>query len=135
MQRTGKENIVETWILAALAVYLLNVFLPALMYLPQIGIAGHVGARDSLPEHARLAARARKSHANYQENLPVFLALAFLVMLSETADMGQAVLGAQLFVLGRLAYMPLYIAGIPWLRSGAYLVSFAGYALLVMAIL
>ena len=135
MQRTGKENIVETWILAALAVYLLNVFLPALMYLPQIGISGHVGARDSLPEHARLAARARKSHANYQENLPVFLALAFLVMLSETADMGQAVLGAQLFVLGRLAYMPLYIAGIPWLRSGAYLVSFAGYALLVMAIL
>ena len=135
MQRTGKENIVETWILAALAVYLLNVFLPALMYLPQIGISGHVGARDSLPEHARLAARARKSHANHQENLPVFLALAFLVMLSETADMGQAVLGAQLFVLGRLAYMPLYIAGIPWLRSGAYLVSFAGYALLVMAIL
>ena len=125
----------ETWILAALAVYLLNVFLPALMYLPQIGISGHVGARDSLPEHARLAARARKSHANHQENLPVFLALAFLVMLSETADMGQAVLGAQLFVLGRLAYMPLYIAGIPWLRSGAYLVSFAGYALLVMAIL
>ena len=56
-------------------------------------------------------------------------------MLSETADMGQAVLGAQLFVLGRLAYIPLYIAGIPWLRSGAYLVSFAGYALLVMAIL
>lgn len=124
----------EFWILIALAVYMINVFLPSLMYLPQIGIGGHVGARDNLPDHAPLAARARSSHANHLENLPVFLALAFLVMLRDDLNMGQAILGAQLYVAGRIAYMPFYIAGIPWLRSLAYLTSFAGYILMAWAL-
>ena len=124
----------EFWILIALAVYMINVFLPSLMYLPQIGIGGQVGARDNLPDHAPLAARARRSQANHIENLPIFLALAFLVMLRDDPNMGQAILGAQLYVAGRIAYMPFYIAGIPWLRSLAYLTSFAGYILMAWAL-
>ena len=125
----------EFWILMALAIYLINVFAPALMYLPQWGLAGHVGPRDTAPEPGIYVERARKSLANHIENLPVFLALAFLVMLSPAADVDLAIVGSQLYVLGRLAYLPLYISGIPWLRSGAYLVSFLGYALLVTALL
>jgi uncharacterized MAPEG superfamily protein len=35
-------------------------------------------------------------------------------------------LGAQLFFWGRLAYAPVYIIGIPWLRTGLWGVSFVG---------
>ncbi len=125
----------EFWILMALAVFVANAFLPALLYLPQIGISGHVGPRDTLPEHSLLAGRARRSMANHIENIPVFLGLALLNLLSATADLGLALLGAQLFVFGRIAYMPAALSGIPWVRSVSYVVSFAGFGCLALALL
>ena len=123
------------WILVALGVFLINIFLPALIYLPQIGVGGHVGPRDAAPEPAKYAARARRSLRNHQENLPIFLALALLAMITDGADMGQAILGAQMYVAGRLAYMPLYLFGVPWVRSAAYMVGLLGCVLIMLAIL
>jgi len=44
-------------------------------------------------------------------------------------------IGAQLFLYGRVAHAVAYMAGIPWLRSGIWLVSIAGLILLALSIL
>jgi uncharacterized MAPEG superfamily protein len=36
------------------------------------------------------------------------------------------VLGAQLFFWARLAYAVIYLAGVPWVRTGAWAVSMVG---------
>jgi uncharacterized MAPEG superfamily protein len=44
-------------------------------------------------------------------------------------------LGAQLFFWGRLAHAILYIAGIPWARTGAWAVSIVGLILIFWQLL
>jgi len=123
------------WILAGLAVFLLNIYLPALLYIGTVGVLRHVGSRDDLPEPGIMVLRARRALANTQENMPVFLTLAVLALVVDGADMAQAILGAQLFVFGRIAYTALYLISIPWTRSAAFGVALLGCLLMVLALI
>lgn len=123
------------WILAGLAMFLVMIFLPAGLFLKTEGMARHVGSRDEQPEPEVLVLRARRALANTQENMPFFLTLGVLALVVESTDMAQAVLGAQLFVLGRIAYTVLYLISIPWTRSVAYLVAFVGMAMMALALI
>ena len=124
------------WILAGLLVFLANIYLSSGIYfLHSETLSSHVGARDNDPEPSLLAARARRSLANMQENIPFFLTLGVLALIIESTDMPQAILGAQLFVFARLAYMPLYVMGVPWLRSGVYLVGLVGCVMMALALI
>lgn len=122
------------WILACLALYLVNIYIPTVLYLPAEGMARHLGPRDDLPPASAMVGRARRSLANFQENLPIFLGLALLSMIVEGADSGRALLGAQIFVISRVAYIPLYLAGVPLLRSLAYTVGLFGCLLMAIAL-
>ena len=44
-------------------------------------------------------------------------------------------LGAQLFFWARLAYAAIYLAGIPWLRTGAWTISVIGLILIFLQVL
>ena len=44
-------------------------------------------------------------------------------------------LGAQLFFWGRVAHAAIYVAGIPWLRTGAWGVSIAGLVLIFVQLM
>jgi len=123
------------WILAALLLYLVNIYIPAALFLPAEGLVRHVGARDDLPPPSPLVGRARRSLANLQENMPIFLGLALLAMIVPGVDMGRAVLGAQVFVLARVVYIPMYLFGVPLLRSAAYMVGLVGCGLIAWAVI
>jgi len=41
-------------------------------------------------------------------------------------------LGAQLFFWGRLAYAIVYLIGIPWIRTGTWVVSMVGLVLILL---
>lgn len=123
------------WLLAGLAVYLSYVYIAALLYLPQVGVARHVRGRDNLPEPSLLAGRAQRAVKNYEENLPFFLTLGILVMVVQSADTTLAESGALVFVLARIAYFPLYLSAIPLARSSAYGVSLVGLGMMVAALL
>lgn len=123
------------WILAGLGVFLANIYLPAALFFPSVGMTRHVASRDDLPQPGRYVGRARRSLANYQENLPIFLTLGLLAMIVESADMEQAVLGAEIFVLARIAYIACYMAAIPWTRSTAFLVGLGGQVMMLLAII
>ncbi len=123
------------WILAGLGVYLLSVYLPAILYLPREGLVNHAGPRDELPEAGAYTNRARRALGNLQENLPIFLTLAILALVAPSADMAQAILGAQVFVIARLVYIPVYLISVPWTRSLAYLAGLVGNVIQLLALI
>jgi uncharacterized MAPEG superfamily protein len=125
----------QFWILAGLGVFLINVYVPTLLYFPAEGLTRHLGPRDHLPEPGAMVLRARRSLANHQENLPFFLTLGILALIVDGADLGLAVLGAQMFVLSRIAYIALYVLGVPVVRSLAYVVGLVGCLIMAWALI
>ena len=123
------------WILAGLAVYLVNIYLPTVLFLPKEGMETHAAGRDNMPEPDVRTARARRALANMQENLPIFLTLAILALVLEGVNPGLAVTGAAIWVLARLVYIPAYLVSIPYTRSLVYVVALVGNVLQVIALL
>lgn len=124
-----------TWILLGLGVHFAGVFLPSTMLLPRIGVAAYAGSRDADPEPLIKQARASRAVRNMQESLPAFLVLAVLALIVPDADSAQAVLGAQLFVIARAAYLPLYVFAVPFIRSMVWTVGFVGLIMMTLALL
>ena len=91
------------------------------------------GNRDNVPTASALAGRADRAAKNMLENLVLFVALA--VAAGGGQNPGRAQLGAELFVAARVVYWPVYLAGIPFLRTGLWMVSVVGLALLGSAAL
>ncbi len=96
----------------------------------QVGTPALAGNREGLPPFEGWAGRAQRAHRNMLENLVLF---AILVLTAQVAGRSNAMtaLGAQLFFWGRLAYAPIYVIGIPWLRTAAYIVSVIGLLLIL----
>jgi len=124
----------ELWLMAGLALYLVNVHLAGLLLLVQVGPVTHSGPRDSLPAPGRYRARALRAAENFAENLPIFVTLGLLALAVEGAEMAQAVLGAQIFVLSRVVYIAVYVAGVPMMRSVVFMAGFVGLAIMALAL-
>ena len=100
----------------------------------QVGLAPLFGNREGLPAPVGWAGRAHRAHRNMLENLPLFAALVLAAAVAgKTGD--QTLLGAQLFFWGRVAYAVIYLAGIAYLRTAAWLVSIVGLALIFAQLL
>jgi uncharacterized MAPEG superfamily protein len=95
----------------------------------QVGLVTLAGNREGLPEFTGWAGRAQRAHRNMLESLVLF---AILVFAAHVAGKSNAVtaLGAAIFFWARIAHAALYIAGIPWLRTGAWAVSIVGLFLI-----
>ncbi len=122
------------WLLAGMALYLINVHLAGMLLLLQVGPVTHSGPRDSLPAAGPYRARALRAADNFAENLPVFLGLGLLALVVEGADLAQAILGAQIFVLTRIAYIAVYVAGVPLVRSVIFTAGFIGLVMMALAL-
>ena len=100
----------------------------------QVGLPALAGNREGLPPATGWAGRAARAHRNMIENLALFAALVLIAAVAnKTSDM--TLLGAQIFFWARLAYAFVYLAGIPWLRTGVWFVSVIGLALIFFALL
>ena len=111
----------------------LLIMIPANLRIMQYGLAAGVGNRDEPRPLSGWGARSDRASANMLENLPLF---AILVLVAHAAGVSNAntVMGAQLFFLGRLAHAVIYILGIAWLRTLAYLVAVAGMVMVAYAL-
>ena len=97
----------------------------------QVGLPALAANRDGLPEIKGWAGRAARAHRNMLENLVLFAALVLVaVAAGKTNDM--TLTGAQLFFWARLVYALVYIAGVPWLRTGVWAVSLVGLAMIFL---
>jgi len=108
---------------AALALVQMIVALAAAI--AQVGLLPLVGNREKLPALEGWAGRAHRAQRNMLENLVVFTAIVLVAHVAGKTNAATA-FGAQLFFWGRLAYAPVYVIGIPWLRTGLWAVSFVG---------
>lgn len=100
----------------------------------QVGLPALAGNREGVAPATGWAGRAARAHRNMIENLVLFAALILIAAVAgKTSDM--TLLGAQIFFWARLAYAFVYLAGIPWLRTGVWTVSVVGMALVFFALL
>ena len=112
------------------ALALAQMIVALLAALRQVGLVPLAGNRDNFPPLEGVAARARRAQQNMLENLAVF---ATLVLVAQVAGKTNATtaLGAQLFFWARLVYAPVYVVGIPWVRTAIWAVSFVGMVLIL----
>lgn len=99
----------------------------------QVGLPALAGNREGVPPATGWAGRAARAHRNMIENLVLFAALILIATLSNRTD-SMTLLGAQIFFWARLVYAFVYLAGIPWLRTGVWFVSVIGLALVFFAL-
>lgn len=101
----------------------------------QYGAQWNMGPRDAaMPPLSPIADRLGRAQANFFETLPLFIA-AVLVAHVAGVHNSKTVLGAELYFWARVIYLPLYAFGVPVVRSLVWLVSAAGLAMIVIAVL
>ena len=92
-----------------------------------------LGNRDNIKEATPMGGRAERAARNSVEAAVFFVPLA---LIANGAGMdAEVLLGAQVAFLARIAYVPIYIAGIKYLRSFVWIVGVVGYGLMVSAML
>jgi uncharacterized MAPEG superfamily protein len=78
--------------------------------------------------------RLDRARGNFLETFAFFAALVLAVVALGRQNAGSA-LGAQLYFWARLVYVPVYAAGIPYLRTLVWAVSIVGLVMLLSAAL
>jgi uncharacterized MAPEG superfamily protein len=91
------------------------------------------GNRGDMPEPTPMAARADRAAKNMLENMVLFVAVAVATI--GAADHDRVTLGARLFFWARLAYFPVYVFGITYLRTALWAVGIAGMGVMLSAVL
>ncbi|MEO1678123.1 MAG: MAPEG family protein [Pseudomonadota bacterium] len=87
-----------------------------LIALPNVGLPYLSTPRDEGRDTGTLGGRAQRALDNSVVAMALF-APAILILAVKGISTPTTVLSAQVFVVARLAYVPVYIAGIPWLRT------------------
>jgi uncharacterized MAPEG superfamily protein len=98
---------------------------------PLRGLRWNAGPRDEgQPALGKFPGRAQRALENFKETYPAFIALALALSLTGQAT-GNGLIGAWMWFAARVAYLPLYLIGVPWLRTLAFGVSLAGLVLML----
>ena len=102
--------------------------------LVQVGLPMLAGNREGMPEIKGWGGRAARAHRNMLENLVLFTILVLVAVLADKTN-GTTLLGAQIFFWARVAYALVYIAGLPWIRTGVWAVSVVGLAMIFLQLI
>jgi len=107
---------------------LVHIFVAVRFKTRQYGTKWNVGARDEeLAPPRPLVGRLARAQANFFETFPIFAAAALIVSTAGLTSKWTAI-GAWLWLGARIVYLPLYAAGVAYLRTVAFVVSVAGIA-------
>jgi uncharacterized MAPEG superfamily protein len=123
-----------TLLACAVVLTLAQMVVAALGAMLQVGLPALAGNREGLPEITGWGGRAARAHRNMLENLVLFAALV-LVAVAAGRTNATTLLGAEIFLYARLAYAVVYVAGIPWLRTGVWAVSVVGLAMIFLQLI
>ncbi len=99
----------------------------------QHGLRYGMSPRDEQRPVTGIGARVQRAFANYMQTFP-FFAAAVLIAHVAGRHSWLTVVGAQLYFWARLAYVPLYAAGIPVVRTVAFLIAMVGIVLILIAL-
>lgn len=118
-----------------LVLALVQIMLVANLRTAETGIQYNASARDGeAPPPRPVTARLQRAQANLFETLPLFIGAVLIAHVSGSE--GDLTLwGCWMYLLARIVYIPLYAAGIPYVRSLVWLVSLAGLVMVLAAVL
>jgi uncharacterized MAPEG superfamily protein len=124
-------------VLAALSVGLLvvHVLLQSTLAVRETGTEWNAGPRDTeVKPKSALAGRAKRASANFRETYAGFVALILaLAIVGDAWHLG--LIGTLVWFVARIAYIPLYLAGVSYIRSYVWVVAMAGLALMFAAVI
>jgi uncharacterized MAPEG superfamily protein len=111
---------------ASIALGLVYVLAAAALGTVQRGLKWNAGNRDgtALPLTG-MAGRASRANANFLETFAFFAAAVIAVVVGGRTNAHTA-LGTQVYFWARLAYLPVYLIGIPYLRTAIWATAFWG---------
>ncbi len=116
------------------ALGLVYVLVAASLGTMQRGLNWNVGNRDG--ETRPLTGAAARSHRaswNFLETFAFFAAAVLAVVLTK-ANSAHTAQGAMLYFWARAVYLPVYVIGIPYLRTLVWAVSFVGLLEVLLAL-
>ena len=114
------------WLMGSIVLGLAYVLIAATLATLQRGLKWNSGNRDGEPRALTgAAARAVRASSNFLETFPFFAAAVLAVVLAK-ANTPHTAMGAEIYFWGRLAYLPVYIVGIPYLRTLVWALAFWG---------
>jgi uncharacterized MAPEG superfamily protein len=108
--------------------WIVHVLCQAVTARAEFGDAYLFSPRDTNIEPKGVACgRATRALRNYVENLVPFVALDLALIATQHAGG----LGATLWIIGRIIYLPVYLAGTPYLRTAAWALSIVGLLMML----
>jgi uncharacterized MAPEG superfamily protein len=114
---------------------LVYVGVAATLVTQQRGLKWNAGNRDGeLKPVTGTAARAERASRNFLETF-AFFAAAVLAVSAQGSLTPHTAMGTELYFWARLVYLPVYLIGIPYLRTLIWGVSIWGLVMLLTALL
>ncbi|HWA91433.1 MAG TPA: MAPEG family protein [Rhizomicrobium sp.] len=126
---------VEFWSLfGAMVLGLIHLTAASFAFKAQVGNRYTVGARDEALQPAGVAARLDRAQRNFLETFAIFAAAVLMLETLHRSGGWLSQNGALIYLGGRILFLPLYAAGIPWLRTFGWNAATAGLAMVMAAI-
>ncbi|MDQ1153023.1 MAPEG family protein [Brevundimonas sp. SORGH_AS_0993] len=123
-----------TYLALTLILALIQIFLPAGARTVEFGSKWNAGPRDQTPTSTRpLTGRLERAQANLFETLPLFIGAVLIAHVIGAAG-ALTVWGTALYFWGRVAFVPLYAMGVPYVRSAVWLVSLSGLVMVLASL-
>ncbi|MCJ9674203.1 MULTISPECIES: MAPEG family protein [unclassified Neorhizobium] len=123
--------------LLALSVVLLvfHVLLQGTLSTRELGREWNAGPRDEgLAPRDKFAGRAARASKNFQETYPAFVGLLLGVAFAGDDASGWGLIGGWIWLISRVVYIPLYMGGVPYIRSLVWTVSLIGLLAMTIAL-
>jgi uncharacterized MAPEG superfamily protein len=101
----------------------------------QYGRQWNTGARDeALPPPTPMSGRTARAQANFLETFPIAIVAVLGVVIAERTSATTA-LGGWIWLGARVVYLPLYIVGVPVVRTLVWAVSMVGLGMVLWPLL
>jgi uncharacterized MAPEG superfamily protein len=123
-----------TMLLWVVILFLVQLVAQVLAEMMEHGMGYLLGARDDWKTPTGIAGRIERSYFNLLETMPAFAALILIALYTGKVNEMTA-LGSQIYFWGRLVYFPVYISGIPVIRTLVWIASTAGLVLILWQLL
>ena len=122
----------ELQILAAYGLLvLITILLQVLGSMSTLSMGYLMSSRDEPREVGRMTARIQRALDNSITAMALFAPAILLIHVQGKAD-ASSLLAAQVFLVARIIYLPVYALGVPAIRTLAWLAGFAATAVLYL---
>ncbi len=128
----GSVEMQMLWLSIVLGV--LQLLLATLFSVGARGLPWGVGARDEPAKPmGTFGSRIERAFKNFLETFVFFLG-AVLIANALNKHTAMGALGAQIYFWSRLAYLPVYALGIPWVRTLLWAASLVGIGMVMRGV-